>query len=551
MLRSSSIIIIGLGLFFWAVSGCVKAPSVEEQLTEIDNLLQTDPRKAIGSLYSIDNKRLKYSEAAYYNLLLTIAQHKNHIPFTSDSLISFSQRWFESHGDSYNYARACFYNGLVTWLMKRDNASAYESMRKALRILSDDPVGDAKLEALICAYLGQVNDYQTFNLPEAAVYYRRAVELEGRLNNGRNLISDYCNLLVCYVKMGEASQARETLNALDSVQSVFPECRLEKAKNAKALYYLHLASDLDSALFYGLSYNPPPGDSAAKAFVLSEIYQRKGLWQEAISYARDAMNNSRDSDTLSFHVYYQNLADLYSQLGEADSTARYAQLAYEALRESVTKKTEKRVLELEKQYDLAAKEAELVRERNRWQLLLTMLIALLAITGLLFWQWRLLRQNVDLQERQDMKDTVAMSIIHAVVSTYAGINKRLTVIHNLPDGERQDALNRLIQDNKTNVAKNLSAAIEENYDTLPKYVRRTIALLDGAQQKAVFILTEIGFSPGEIGKMLGISSNQVRTVKTAVRDRISTSPDALKRDIVRLQIMQMGRRVHNSKNGRL
>ena len=507
MLRSSSIIIIGLGLFFWAVSGCVKAPSVEDQLTEIDNLLQTDPRKAIDSLYSIDNKRLKYSEAAYYNLLLTIAQHKNHIPFTSDSLISFSQRWFESHGDSYNYARACFYNGLVTWLMKRDNASAYESMRKSLQILSDDPVGDAKLEALICAYLGQVNDYQTFNLPEAAVYYRRAVELEGRLNNGRNLISDYCNLLVCYVKMGEASQARETLNALDSVQSVFPDYRLEKAKNAKALYYLHLASNLDSALFYCSSCNPSSEDVAAKDYLLSEIYQRKGLWTESIAYAKEALNNSRESDTLSFHVYYQNLADLYSQLGETDSTARYAQLAYEALHESVTKKTEKRVLELEKQYDLAAKEAELERMRHHRGLMAVSLAALLLLAGGL----ALLLRN---REQKLRAERITRSFVQAAARTHQFTLSSLKPLTAPRKSATVEGLKREIGNLATTLRKgftdNFAAAIESSQDALTPRQRADMQKLSGERAKTVYILTELGYDEDAIAEYTCTSADSVR-----------------------------------------
>ena len=543
MLKSSLLCVIGLSLFIWMGTSCSKTPSVKERLSGIDKLLQVDPQRGIDSLNAIDIKNFNYSEVAYYNLLLTIAQHKGNIPFTSDSLISFSRQWFESHGDTYNFARACFYHGLTVLFVMKDNALACEEMRQALQLLSSSHIKDERLEALACAYLGRINDLRILNLPEAAKYYRRAVEIESRLNNGRNLISDYCNLLVCYVKMGEASLARETLTTLDSVQAVFPECKLEKTKNAKALYYLHSSSDIDSALFYSLSWNPTSEDASAKAFLLSEIYQRKELWPEAIAYAKEALNDRRESDTLSFHVYYSNLADLYSQLGVADSAAHYAQLAYGALKESVSQKTEKRILELEKQYDLSAKEAEVERERNRRNILLVLLCTLLAIIGLLGWQWKILRKNAALEQRESLKDIFARSVLNAIVDTYSGTNKRLTVIHNLPDEERQGALNRFIQDNKSNAAKNLSAALEENFDALPGNVREVFALLDGVQQKTVFILTEMGFPPGEIGRMIGISSNQVRTVKTAVRDRIATSPVAHRRDVRQLQVMQVGQPV--------
>jgi len=534
-------------------SGMPLPPSDDiRKLAVIDSMLTEQPQKALSSLSSIDPKGLNRRGEAYFYLLQTIARHKNHLGFENDSAIQAARKWFEKNKRyPREIARAQFYNGVVRYSISASDTVAYHLVRASLEQIDRFHIQDDRLSALANAYLGKMNDFYINNLEEAARYYSKAIEIENRIGNTSNLIINQSNLLTCLVKMGRVTEADSILASLDSCLAEHPDIQFQSTINAKMIYYQYAKNYPDSALSYCLRWDPSPADIGAKENMLASIYRQKGLLDSAVMYEKASLAHRRPVDTMSYHIYYRHLADDYKNLGVADSSAHYARLAYEDLHKQQDRRTEKRVLELEKQYDLAAKEAELVRERNRWQLLLTMLIALLAITGLLFWQWRLLRQNVDLQERQDMKDTVAMSIIHAVVSTYAGINKRLTVIHNLPDGERQDALNRLIQDNKTNVAKNLSAAIEDNYDTLPKYVRRTIALLDGAQQKAVFILTEIGFSPGEIGKMLGISSNQVRTVKTAVRDRISTSPDALKRDIVRLQIMQMGRRVHNSKNGRL
>ena len=65
--------------------------------------------------------------------------------------------------------------------------------------------------------------------------------------------------------------------------------------------------------------------------------------------------------------------------------------------------------------------------------------------------------------------------------------------------------------------------MEEYHDTLPEIVRKVDELLEGTQQRTVFILTEMDFSPNEIGRMLGISSSQVRMVKKAIRDRIALS----------------------------
>lgn len=81
---------------------------------------------------------------------------------------------------------------------------------------------------------------------------------------------------------------------------------------------------------------------------MATILRKKGRVEEAISYEKMALEGRREADTAFYYVYYHNLADLYAQLDNADSTAHYARLAYDALQESQAQRTEKRILELEK-----------------------------------------------------------------------------------------------------------------------------------------------------------------------------------------------------------
>lgn len=522
--------------------GCSKGEdTTDKQLTVADTLLREDPVASYKILDKIDPSHFQKREKAYYGLLLTIAQHKNHIPFSNDSLIGESRKWYEKHGDYHNRARAFFYNGLVLHKLTTDEERACLYMREALEVMEEyKEARDDRLKALICFYLGQVNDRSAFNLDEAITYYQAAVDLEKSLENEKNLISNYSSLLVCLVKHGQTDKASTVLSDLDEALASFPKVRLEKTNNAKALYYLYSEKNLDSARFYALRWNPSREDLGPKNHLLAELCRAEGHIDSVVFYETHALVHRRETDTLLYHVHFGILADLYDQLGNADSTAHYAQLAYKALHDSFEQKTEKRILELEKQYDVASREAALERERRVRNVALLLLAFALMVAALLFWQWRLMRRNEALRQREALKDAVAKSIVNAVVATYSGINKRLAVIHNLPDKERQDALNSFIQENKTNVSRNLLAALETNYNDLPEDVRQVDALLDGAQQRTVFILTEMGFGPGEIGKMLGISSSQVRTVKTTVRDRIVSSDLARLRSIRQLQVMQVG-----------
>ena len=520
-------------------SGCSSRFCNATALANIDKILNSSPAAALDSLSALDVHLMEESEKAYYNLLFTIAQHKNHIPFTNDSAIAFAHQYFQKQTeDYYNQARSGFYLGLVLYKLSSSDERAYSYMREAANLIQKHAIDDNRLSALLYAFLGRINDHN-LNYEEAISFFQAAVEAEKALGNQRNLILDYCDLIVALTQVNSI-RVHSVYQELERTLDENADIHLENVNNTKAIYYLHADKNLDSAYHYCMKWKPAPSDKGAQQFMLASICQEMGKISEAITYEKTAYAARRPADSLSYHIYYRKLSDLYEQLGDADSTAHYARLAYKALHDRFEQKTEKRILELEKQYDVASREAALERERRVRNVALLLLAFALVVAALLFWQWRLMRRNEALRQREALKDAVAKSVVNAVVATYSGINKRLGVIHNLPEKERQDALNRFIQENKTNVSRNLLVALEANYNDLPEDVRQVDALLDGAQQRTVFILTEMGFGPGEIGKMLGISSSQVRTVKTAVRDRIVDSDLARHRSICQLQVMQVG-----------
>ena len=146
-------------------SGCGTRQSTSTRLQEIDNLIMENPSAGLDSLLSLQAMRPSMDgyEKAYFELLQTIAQHKNRIAFSSDSLIDDSRRWFESNGKNPHLtARSLFYNGLVLYLLASDDTTACRMMKKSLQILDQARIEDDRLAALACSYLGRINDYHTF-----------------------------------------------------------------------------------------------------------------------------------------------------------------------------------------------------------------------------------------------------------------------------------------------------------------------------------------------------------------------------------------------------
>ena len=75
-------------------------------------------------------------------------------------------------------------------------------------------------------------------------------------------------------------------------------------------------------------------------------------------------------------------------------------MAYQALHDSFEQKTEKRILELEKQYDLSAKQAELDKAKSERRLLWLSLFFTLISAGLLVAILLLTRRNLALANQK-------------------------------------------------------------------------------------------------------------------------------------------------------
>ena len=385
-------------------------------------------------------------------------------------------------------------------------------MREALTILDNNHIQDDKLESLAYAYLAKAHELN-INLPEAAYYYRKAIEKEEKLDNAKNLVIDQCNLLTCLVKMDSVSEACILLESLDSILVVHPEFQNDVTDNAKAIFYLNGAKDLDSALFYCQRWRPHPSDIGAKNNMLAVIYRQQGQLDSAIFWEKSSYAHARPSDSLYRHVYYRHLANDY-QSGNADSAAHYALLAYQALYEQQERRTEKRILELEKQYDLSARETELERARYRQNLLTVIVAALLLLTGGLVFLVR--NRNRKLRAEQ-----VTRSIIQASAKTHQNTLSQLKPLcvkrKSYTADELQSELGRITTNLRKGFTQNFSDAIEKNRQALTLRQQEILQQLSGERAKTVFLLDELGYTEEEIAEYTCTSIDSVRVTKNNIR----------------------------------
>ena len=382
-------------------------------------------------------------------------------------------------------------------------------MREAVLLLEENHVHDERLLALAYAYLARANDSYVNDIPTAIEYYTKAIEIENRLGNTRNLIINQGNLLVCLVQANRHEEAKTIVNMMDSAIATSPGIRLENPNNAKAIYYLRSQNNLDSALYYCKKWNPSHKDIGAKENMLAGIYGKLGHLDSAILYEKASLKHRRPEDTLAFHIYYNHLADYYARLGVADSSSFYAGLAYGALHDSYERKTEKRVLELEKQYDLAARDAALEKARHQRDFLaLTEIVFILLSAGAIGILYA--------RHRKLVAEKLTRSVIQAAAKTHQNTLSQLRELRKKPKSRTvqslQDDIGEITRDIQRGFSQNFSDALENNLDLLPPSTRKAAAKLSGERAKIVFILSEMGYTDAEIAEYTCTSVDSVRVM---------------------------------------
>ena len=107
------------------------------QLSQLDEIIEQEPKYVLDSLDRIKITHLPKAEKAYYFLLHAAAHDKNLIHSAEDSTLSFSRKYYESTSDHYNLARTLYY---LSKLSQRQNKKeiAYDLLKQAELHLKKD-----------------------------------------------------------------------------------------------------------------------------------------------------------------------------------------------------------------------------------------------------------------------------------------------------------------------------------------------------------------------------------------------------------------------------
>jgi tetratricopeptide (TPR) repeat protein len=495
-------------------------------------MLSKNPAAVYDSLKKFDDYKLSSENEAYFELLITIAKDKNDIQFVSDSIISSSVKWYEESRDYYNYARALTYNGIVRYTLDPKDTLSFDLFKGAEQLFQKHKLKDNHILGMIYAYLGKINKADK-NFGEAELYFKKSADINKLSGNNFNYILSLLDIIWTKINLKDYHNIPELINTIDKVADI-PEVLNSNIYNVKSTYYASISNYKKAIEFakLNLKYSKNFKSRDNQYYALSAFYYKLNILDSAIVYAEKAVWAVSDTVASSNYHLYKHLADLYKLKGRYESASDIYYKAYEFHQKYLNEVSSKRILELEKRYDVSMKDAEIAKERDAKRFLMLLLLLSIVLVSVLFFLLRL-RMKLLTKEKQiasvNMEKLQKTELIKETLNATTGLLSqftdevyRITVRSAKNSGTEIDEINNAITNIKKSFRKRLSAittsqAFIESYPLLGNLEEFT------DQERLIIVLLQQGNSASFIAKILNSTPSSIRGNKSYIRKKIASS----------------------------
>lgn len=367
------------------------------QLQSWDSSLSTQPESVLDSLNTLHTNHLSQADRAYYHLLYTIASDKSYKELTNDSIISLATDWYSDSHDYYNTARAFLYKGLVAYRMGITDTSTYQDMKYAAEICETHTIRDDFLQGMIYGYLGKLV-YRQYRYQSSNLYNQKAIPFFINARDTNNIIITHISIVTNYLHLKDYTSAKTQLENLEHNYTIPPSFQMTILHTYSTLYYT--LEEYQMSLEYDRKQLLSPRGISQYGgtiyYSMSENFRNLHQPDSALFYARKAIELISDSSGLNY-LYHENLAIAEQLSGNYKSaSSEYAQ-AIKMLEAYSKQRSDTKISELEKKYDLTNSEKKLLKaQQYLWILLLTIAVILLLIS----WIWIYFHQKM-IRQRQE------------------------------------------------------------------------------------------------------------------------------------------------------
>jgi len=461
--------------------------AVLQRLSTWDAVIDTLPHLISDSLKTLDVNQLSRTNRAYYNLLKVISDDKTYVNFTSDSLINSVSDYYRTHEPrNNNYIRALAYLGIVRTRMGVKDSTVFEPLKEADRLFQELTPPDPSLGYLINYFLGNIH-YNNRNYPTANDYFLKTLDYARQENDSIHLFDTFLALYWNEMQQKDFRKGKMYLDSLSAYFNILPG-KDYFILNAQSVYYDVMdepekALEKEKAKLLLYDKQDEKIDLSRVFFNISDRYVQFGQLDSAMLYAQMAIDLIEDSTYLYNYLYFDNAANIAEKLGNYSLSNAYLRRAFELLNQSIKDRLDTQIAELEKKYDLAAAENEILRTRQQNLIIIIgALILVIVFIMILMYARRVRRKSklrlLEAENRMRQQEFQANIMKEEagkrkwLLQLYSHISDRLTFLH-----EEVDALSQKYISANPKVYKELEKIIKTT-DTDLRDITKTLATDD-------------------------------------------------------------------------
>ena len=385
--RRITIIIFLILLFF----GCdrKKDKLVYARLQRWEALLERHPSMVLDSLQAIEPEKLSQSNKAYFNLLKTIADDKTYTEFSSDSLITETEHYYsKSQPGSIHHIRSLIYRSIVGIRMGHIDTTTYKPLKEAKRLLTESKIDHSSAGYLIHYHLGDMH-YSHGNPKEASYYFLESLRFAEMENNKTHIFDAYTALFWNEMTREDTVKGKMYLDKLLAFENI---SRQEEYNllNMQSAYYLiqgkyDFSIQLEKQMLPLIPYVLYKIDEPRTLFSISINYKKLNKVDSAMYYGLQAIQQIKDSTYKSNYLLYQNIVDIALLQDDYKMADKYREKTFNSYEHSVNDRLDKKILELEKLYDLTEAENKALKaESNARIFALISLLLILIMSFILY-----------------------------------------------------------------------------------------------------------------------------------------------------------------------
>lgn len=381
-------IIVFLILLF---SGCDRKRDklVYARLQQWDTLLERHPEMVLDSLQAIEPEKLSQGNKAYLNLLKTIASDKTYTEFSSDSLITETEHYYsKNQRGSILHIRSLVYRSIVGVRMGYIDTTTYIPLKNAKRFFTASKVNNSSAGYLINYHLGDMHDNHS-NLIEANHYFMESLRFARMENNKTHIFDAYTALFWNEMTREDTVKGKMYLDKLLAFENISRQEEYNQLNMQSAYYHTqgnyNLSLQLEKQMLPLIPYLLYQVDESRTLFSISINYKKLNKVDSAMYYGLQAIQQIKDSTYKSNYLLYQNIVDIALLQDDYKMADKYREKTFNSFQQSVGERVDKRILELEKLYDLTETENKALKaESNTRIFAFVSLLLILIMSFILF-----------------------------------------------------------------------------------------------------------------------------------------------------------------------